>query len=600
MSAARPAGGRLALLALLFVLPLCLRLWPIAHGAPDNFVPDTHVVRSALGMAQDKHPVPPVGRYSTYPYLIPYTLLPVYAADFALGKVSGRFESAEAFKAHVLEHPEEVHLLARIVTALFGSLSVLFVFLAARAMGFAVGSYVAAWLVATGLLHLHFSVQERPWVPMVAFCALACWPAALYAKSGRLKHLLFTGAACGGAFACHQAGLAVLGLAGCAWAFGAGPWAGSSALKRRFGHGLAAVAAFLIVSIAVGHPYLLLHGATPAAEVAGAEQIAGDISVGGQALVLAVRPESLARLSKALFGYDPVLVLLGLAGLLGLGGLWRRPGCRAPAVFALFWAGFFMTNQNDHVRYLTPLCVLLPFAAAAAGERLFSAGTVARTALVALLALPLVQALRLGFVLGQTDTRHVAEARLDELPAGAVVGIDRYGPLPSLSATSLERLAELRPLARREAHRLALLQAGEQTGGLDAVPLEDLFQFDDRHRGSELSPALLEARPELGDATSAQVLAALGVTHLLLVDRAPGDGVPSLLIDGGTSKPFELGPRAGEPAPKLLPVVPRQTLWRIEPGEGAAEARLPTELDFALTSIWQVSRPGPQLTLVEL
>ena len=34
-------------------LALFLRLWPIGHGLPRNYVPDTHVVRNALGMAKD-------------------------------------------------------------------------------------------------------------------------------------------------------------------------------------------------------------------------------------------------------------------------------------------------------------------------------------------------------------------------------------------------------------------------------------------------------------------------------------------------------------------------------------------------------------------
>ena len=453
-------------------------------GSRDNYVPDTHVVRSALGMAQDKDPVPPVGRYSTYPYLIPYVLLPVYAGDFALGRATGRFGGPEEFKRHVLEHPEEVHLLARIVTALFGVASVVFVYLAARTMGFRAGAAVAAWLVATGLLHLHFSVQERPWVPMASCMALATWPAARYARGGALRDLLASAAACGAAFACHQAGLAALGLAGCAWAFGGIGWLGAAALRRRLVHGICAVAVFALVGVASGHPYLLVHGATPEGQVAAAQEVETDLSIGGQGLVLELRWESVRRLTRALVGYDPALVLLSLLGLLGLGGAWRRPGARAPLVFALLWAAFFLTNQNDHVRYLLPLSVLLPFAAAAAGEGLLRGGAAGRGVLLILLGLPLVQALRLDVVLRAADTRHLAEARLATLPSDARVAVDRYGPRVPLTAGSLARLAELRPLTRREAHRSALLEAGVARGGIDVVPIEDLFRFDDRHRGA--------------------------------------------------------------------------------------------------------------------
>ena len=104
MSSAPPSRRRTRLgLALILLVSLALRLGPIDHGMPANHVPDTHVVRSALGMAKDKHPVPPVGKYSTYPNLIPYMLLPVYGTQFAVGRVTGAWGGAEEFKQHASE-----------------------------------------------------------------------------------------------------------------------------------------------------------------------------------------------------------------------------------------------------------------------------------------------------------------------------------------------------------------------------------------------------------------------------------------------------------------------------------------------------------------
>ncbi|MGB0333262.1 MAG: hypothetical protein ACPGPE_15740, partial [Planctomycetota bacterium] len=80
-------GGRSSRRLLLGVLLIgglscALRLWPIGHGAPTpDFVPDTHVVRNALHMLGDEDLVPPANAHSSYPYLLPYLLLPVYAAD---------------------------------------------------------------------------------------------------------------------------------------------------------------------------------------------------------------------------------------------------------------------------------------------------------------------------------------------------------------------------------------------------------------------------------------------------------------------------------------------------------------------------------------
>ena len=70
--------GRRGSLLLLLILPLALRLAPVEHGLPHSYVPDTHGVRAALGMVRDADPIPPVGKYSTYPNLLPYSLIPAY------------------------------------------------------------------------------------------------------------------------------------------------------------------------------------------------------------------------------------------------------------------------------------------------------------------------------------------------------------------------------------------------------------------------------------------------------------------------------------------------------------------------------------------
>ena len=150
-------------LLVIWLVALGLRLWPIDHGMPANYIPDTHLVRSALGMAKDKNLVPEVGQYSTYPNLLAYSLLPVYAVEYAAGRATGQWGGAAEFGNYALEHPEVVHLPARIWFAFLASLLPLVAFGAARAMNLTVGAWVAAWLAATGLLGVHFSTQERPW-----------------------------------------------------------------------------------------------------------------------------------------------------------------------------------------------------------------------------------------------------------------------------------------------------------------------------------------------------------------------------------------------------------------------------------------------------
>ena len=567
----RPAT--LAALLLLVLLPLFLRLWPISHGFPRGYVPDNHVVRCALGMARDRDPVPPVGKYSSYPYLVPYMLLPVYAGQYAVGRVSGAWKGTAEFGQRALVDPALVQLPARVLVAVFGTLTALVLFLAARAAGLVQGAWVAGWLTATSLLGVQFSVQERPWAVTIFFGALALWGALVHARDGRLRPLLLSGACAGLALASHQAGAFFLGLPALAWLASPAPWRGA-ALGRRIAGGAACVALFALVALLLGHGYYLAHGSVPTQAMVGGELSKGHVSLGGQSLPLGVSMRSLGRLSRTFMGYDPALLLLGLAGL-----PWMLAArvTRAAGLFLVAIAAFFLTNPSDHVRYLLPVAMLLALPAGMAAERLLAQRWGA-LALAPLLALPLVQALRMGWVLRQTDTRALAEQELARLPAGALVAIDHYGPLPDLSQAALERLAELRggELRTREAFRLEALRQGwlpPSMAGIDAIQVEDLFELDPELRYG-VRPAL-RAR---GD-QPAQLLAHLGVTHFLLADRRPA---------GKLRPPLEAWAREGE---LLFALNPAGT------GPPPPEAFLPTEMDFPLTALWQVERPGPWLEL---
>ncbi len=591
----RSLAPRWLLLCVLLFVPLFLRLWPVGHGLPENYLADTHVVRNALGMARDKNPVPPGGTYSSYPYFLPYCLLPVYAGQYALGRATGDWAGAGEFGAQVLENPGRVHLPARVLVALFGVLTVFFVYRVARRAGQGPGALIAAWLVATGLLHIHFSIQERPWGPMTMFMALSAWPAANFMLAGKRRDLLLTGLCAGLAAATHQAGLLALAIPGLAWLMGPAGWRGPE-LKRRFIDGVLAVACFSALALVLGHPYLFVHGPSQAESFTAQPDL--DITVGGQGMVFELRMASTVRLAKALIGYDPALVVLALLGLMF--GIARR-GTRVPTLFAVGWLAFFLTNQNDHVRYLLPACVLLAWPAGWAGEMLWK-HRIGRFALLPLLFLPLVQALRMGSVLRAEDTRAEAARLCSMLPDGARVAVDRYGPVLALNQESLQRLSGWRELSTREGHRLELLTAGLETqdgAGLDALSLGDVFLFFDRtqHYFVDASAPIAKSEPQVLEVKhdAQKVLRSLGVTHVMLVDRRPGDGQPSLLLPEAKAGGHEENPAPLRLAPKAL--------FTVDPSssaEPAQEAFLPTEMEFPLTQLWAVKRPGPRIELFAL
>ena len=600
---------RAAALLLLIVVPGFLRLWPVGHGAPrTEYVPDTHVVRNALHMAKDRDLVPPGGAFSTYPYLLAYTLVPVYAADFVAGKVTGEWSDGAGYGDHLRERPWRAHRLARIVFAIIASLTPLLVFLAARAAGLGAGAWVAGWLTATCLLHVQLSVQERPWGPMMAPLAASLWAAIVHVRTGRRRALVLSGVAAGVAGAMHQGGMPFLGLAGLAWALAPRDLVGP--LSTRVIGGALTVAAFAAVVLLLGHPYVLVHG-RPETAAAGAEfvkQGMTTIQIGNQQLQLWIRWASFPALARAFVGHDPVILALGLVGAAAA----IRQRVLIPAlVFVLGWGAFFMTNGGEHTRYLLPMAVLLALPAGFAVER-FATSKPLRIAAGVLLLLPLVQALRLGTVLRQPDTRAAAEELLAELPEGARVAIDVYGPIVEQTRAGLETTDRLRDLYAREAFRAGQLEAGTaRTPGIDAFRIEDAMLFDPRHRGSEVRqlPPRLDgsARPPLPETQDAgEVLAALGATHVLLVDRTPDDGRPPLLIDPEPSLPNEFDGPGAPPVPKLGPLAVGPALWRLHPAwsdpatPDAAVARdghLPATLAFPLVDLWRVQRPGPALSL---
>lgn len=574
---------RFAALVLLFLLPLALRVFPLDHGGERGYVPDAHMVRQALGMARDRDLAPPVAKYSTYPNLVPYVALPCYGAQYVTGKLRGEWSDVRGYGDHLLEHPQRAAWIMRFVVAVFGALTVWVVHRAARAAGMTSGAWVASWLVATGLLHLQFSTHERPWVPMVFFLALSAWAAIVHASSARKLHLALSGVAAGLAFACHQSGLLAIGIPFLAWLLGPTGWR-PLALRERITGGVLTVVGFAVAGVLLGHPYLLVHGRTPTESVVG--QGAADVSIGGMSAQFGFRLDSLTRLSGVFFGYDPVLVVLGLGGVV----LALRDGrLRAVTIFALAWSAYFLVSPSDHVRYLLPTAVLLALPAGLLVER-WLARPFGQAASAVLLALPLVQALRFDHVLSRRDTRALAEDELARLEPGRRVLVDRYGPIVDLSATGLRVLERLRTtcggaLRPREEHRRMELDAGRVRGGVDAVRAEDLYTFDEQIATDSSTQVLAVVPclvPELGG-DPAEARAKLGVTHVLVVDRRPGDGEPSRVFARDAAD---------------------RTTWTIDPStsreRATREAFLPTEMDFPLTGLWSVERPGPRLEFVEL
>ncbi|MBI4878415.1 MAG: glycosyltransferase family 39 protein [Planctomycetes bacterium] len=268
--------------ALLAVLgaALLLRVLAIDHSLPYKFVADTHVVRGALGMASTRDLAPPAGTFTSYPYLLPYLLLPEYAALYAAGRALGTYASAEDFGAKITDDPTPVCLIARGLVVLFGILGVLLAYrVGRRVLGRAEG-LLAAYLVATSFLLVHLGKSERPWVPLVTLVLFTAERALAYARRPRLRRALLMGAAAGLAMACHQSGaLAVLLPAAAVLASLRG------GVARAARNAVLSAAAFALCALVIGFP-CLLRGKSAQVGVQTEQEVEGKFDLGGQSFGL--------------------------------------------------------------------------------------------------------------------------------------------------------------------------------------------------------------------------------------------------------------------------------------------------------------------------
>lgn len=574
--------------ALLWIVGLAfvLRFVGIDHSLPHRFVADTHVVRGALGMAQEKTLAPPPGKYTSYPYLLPMLLLPQYGALYAWGRFTGEYENPQQFGEAMIDDPTPLYRIARFLTVMLGVLAVVFTHRTARR---ALGKHrtreadLAAYLVATSLLLIHLGKDTRPWIAVAAFCALTADRALAWQRAtldpkhirGTFLRALAMGACAGLAFSCHQpGGLAVLLPAAAVLSrLRAAPMVAIRA-------GLASAAAFLITSLFLGFPYKLVgHSADVAVSADVAE---GQIDLGGQSF----RPgqlgfERFTEIGSEFLAFEPVLVVCVIIGLLR--SRHRRFVVGAFPTVACFPAvvvGLFLCYAGAHTRYLSPAIPLLAVFGGVGAAALLDRRGVVRAAALVLLALPTIQALRYDWVLTRPDTRSEFLAVVAEhVPEESVIAVEGWGPPLRFSQSAVERLASFGQWASRAEQREA---AGVAPRTADrppysVVPLERFYEFQSAWPHQWLARGDDPARPI--EKPIEHFLDEVGARYLVTVDRWPG-GPRNSALD-------EVLARRGELLASLAP----------SDDPNVAEAKLPMDPEIAFTAIWKVSRPGPLLRL---
>lgn len=565
------------------VLVVVAALYGIAlqHGMPHRFVPDDSAVKAALGIAQrmkEEGPlverlVPPSGTYTTYPYLLPYMHLGAIGTRYVVGRATGEWGSANQFADLLYDDASLAWLPARIVNALLGLLLPWAVYRAARELRRGRGTAALCALFAgSALLVVQYAHTSRPWVPTVAFGAVALAASLRLRRRRTVGASVYAWGAAALAASCHPLGLLSFGY----------PLVGTLCAPKR------SVAAWLVgplvgvaLCVGVGYPYSVVYG-----EDAGAGSISAasggaasdGIQIGGQAFDPTwFSGGRLVEVGGSWFGYEPALLLLGIAGLFALArgaGDARRQAWWLVVVPTLGFAVAFLLYEGSHVRYLMPTTAGLALGAGVTCARLWDAGGARRIVAALLVALPLVQALRFDQLLLRTDTRVLAaDAVVDLTDPDDVLAVDHHGSYyaPPLRPTgaSLPPLVSAVPLTGRERRWLAWHEADvdDPHEARAIVPITRFYVFDSYYP----TDYVLGTR----ERAFADVLDDWGVTVYVQVDRLPDDARRQPITDETARRGalvYEVSP-TGETPPH--------------------EAALPTDMGFALADLWRYERPGP-------
>ena len=398
-------SARTAVLAAVLLLAAGARLWGLRFGLPHTEArPDESVIvgLAAQFWSGDLNP-----RFFRYPTLQMYLTAAAFGADFVQGRARGLYPSLSAFREAMIADAPHFHLVARAVTVLLGTLTVLAVYRLARAAAGPDSGLVAAFFLSLTYLHArdsHFATTDVTLTFFLTMAVLFVWRA--YVR-GRAADYAWAGALAGLAMSTKYLGLLVafpLAVAHLARARAADESFLAPAELRK----LVLFGACLGLAFVAGTPFAVPEWRQLVADV----QTDWLYARSGYWMVFG-RAWSLHPRFSLWYGLGAPQLLAGVAGL----ALYtvRRP--RAGAVLLAFPLAYCVLIARDRLvfaRYAIPLLPFLCIGAAvlvtAVAERLAPSRPAARAILVALAALATIapsaaSVVRFDRLLARTDTR---------------------------------------------------------------------------------------------------------------------------------------------------------------------------------------------------
>lgn len=384
---------------------LVARLVPIERMLPHLPEPDAFIVLHMQSMRGDQA-VPLHQDYKErYPTLIARTLAPLGTARVAADTPSGELQRAHLAAA------SRPYLEVRLASAFLGALAVLLTFLVARRFLPDTAALLAAFWIATSLLHVLFSVQARPHVPQATLALLSVWLSLRAVERPSFVRGALASVATGLAVACLQSGFfAVPALA-----------VAIVSIPSSFFARLARVALAVTVALAIAAPF---YPVLPHIDATGVH-IGG---VGGHNLNYAeFNGLGFVVAGRWLLGHDPTLLVWMLVGVLAYVA-WpfanarglargRRPAHAIVFAYTLPYLALIAINGEIYDRFAIPVLPYLAMLAAGACAWMWTSRSfVLRGIVLASLVLPTFAVLHFARISLAKDTHEQVAAWIEATP----------------------------------------------------------------------------------------------------------------------------------------------------------------------------------------
>ncbi len=425
--------GRIALLlGSLLVVAFVLRVWGLGFGLPYRYhIDETFYVALSLSLPSNNFEMPIITHGPNLFYLI---LLSEYVLYYLTALVTGQVSSIAAFEQLYRTDPTNFVLLARITSAVAGTLTLIPTYLLGKRLyNRPLAGLVAAALLGFTFQHIRESHYGTPDIFVGLLVTITLLECLNILNVGRLRDYVLAGAFAGLAAGTKFTNVLVWIPLLLAHIYRA--WKERS--KRNWlvaviaSPGLWVSIAVFIIAFVIAYPNLAFR---PGLFL---EYTTFLISIARTGFI----PQFIIDPAPAWFYYLFSLswgmgwLLLGIVILaIALALVRREPGEIFCLVFVFIYLIFLARAPYYASRYLVPLLPLLCVFGAHGilwlGERLQKRLRLSSTAVVAIITLlvliqPVSSAVRHNYLLGQTDTRTLAKTWIEEnIPEGTGIAVD--------------------------------------------------------------------------------------------------------------------------------------------------------------------------------